>query len=39
MEQGLGEAFTADVREAWLTAYRALATVMKDAAEPQPLAA
>jgi hemoglobin-like flavoprotein len=30
--QGLGEAFTDDVREAWVTAYTLLATTMKDAA-------
>lgn len=32
LEQGLGELFTDDVREAWATAYRLLATTMKDAA-------
>ncbi|HET8775747.1 MAG TPA: globin family protein [Thermoanaerobaculia bacterium] len=30
--QGLGEAFTDDVRDAWATAYTILATTMKDAA-------
>lgn len=30
--QGLGEAFTDDVRDAWATAYTLLATTMKDAA-------
>ena len=30
--QGLGEAFTDDVKEAWTTAYVILATTMKDAA-------
>ena len=30
--QGLGEAFTDEVREAWATAYTILATTMKDAA-------
>ena len=31
--QGLGEAFTAEVSEAWVEAYSILATVMIDAAE------
>ena len=30
--QGLGEAFTDDIKEAWTTAYVILATTMKDAA-------
>lgn len=32
LDQGLGEAFTAEVREAWATAYGLLAGAMKDAA-------
>lgn len=32
LEQGLGAAFTADVRDAWLMTYDTLAGVMKDAA-------
>jgi nitric oxide dioxygenase len=32
LEQGLGAAFTPEVREAWTTAYNALASVMQDAA-------
>ena len=32
LDQGLGEAFTPAVREAWITAYGTLATVMIDAA-------
>jgi hemoglobin-like flavoprotein len=32
LQQGLGKAFTPDVREAWATAYGVLATTMKDAA-------
>jgi hemoglobin-like flavoprotein len=32
LEQGLGEAFTPDVRAAWTTAYGTLATVMIEAA-------
>lgn len=31
LEQGLGEAFTAEVREAWTAAYGLLANTMKDA--------
>lgn len=31
LEQGLGEAFTAEVREAWTAAYVLLANTMKDA--------
>ena len=34
LEKGLGDAFTADVKEAWTTAYTTLATVMKEAAYP-----
>ncbi|MGB1090691.1 MAG: globin family protein [Oceanobacter sp.] len=32
LEQGLGDAFTAEVKEAWTETYVTLATVMKDAA-------
>jgi hemoglobin-like flavoprotein len=32
LEKGLGDAFTDDVREAWLAAYTILANTMKDAA-------
>ena len=32
LEQGLGEAFTPEVKEAWTAAYTLLATVMQDAA-------
>ena len=32
LEQGLGEAFTNDVRDAWAVAYTILANTMKDAA-------
>lgn len=32
LEQGLGEAFNDDVRDAWATAYGLVATTMKDAA-------
>ena len=32
LEQGLGEAFTPDVKSAWTTVYGVLATTMKDAA-------
>lgn len=33
LEQGLGEAFTDEVKQAWLATYTLLATVMQDAAE------
>ncbi|OHC00060.1 MAG: hemin receptor [Planctomycetes bacterium RIFCSPLOWO2_12_FULL_39_13] len=33
LEQGLGEDFTAEVKEAWAEAYKLLASVMKDAAK------
>lgn len=33
LEQGLGTAFTPEVREAWVTAYSVLAKTMRDAAE------
>ena len=32
LEQGLGEAFTSEVRDAWAAAYSLLATVMQEAA-------
>jgi hemoglobin-like flavoprotein len=32
LEMGLGRAFTADVKEAWVTVYTLLATTMQDAA-------
>ncbi|TWU61682.1 MULTISPECIES: globin family protein [Crateriforma] len=35
LEQGLGEAFTADVKEAWTETYVTLSTVMLDAAHEQ----
>ena len=35
LEQGLGEAFTTDVRAAWTTAYGTLATVMIEAARTE----
>ena len=39
-EQGLGPAFTAEVKHAWITVYGVLATTMKDAAYgKQPVAA
>lgn len=34
LEQGLGEAFTEDAKEAWATAYSALSTAMISAAYP-----
>jgi nitric oxide dioxygenase len=34
LEKGLGDAFTADVKDAWVAAYTTLASVMKDAAYP-----
>ena len=39
LEQGLGDAFTPDVRDAWTTAYGILAATMQDAAEELPAAA
>ena len=36
LEQGLGEAFTPAVREAWTEAYRTLASVMIEAAKAVP---
>ncbi len=35
LEQGLGEAFTPEAKEAWTRAYTTLAGVMKDAAQSQ----
>lgn len=37
--KGLGEAFTAEVKDAWVAVYTVLATTMKDAAASQPAAA
>lgn len=37
--KGLGEAFTAEVKEAWTAVYLVLAKTMKDAAAQQPAAA
>ena len=39
LEKGLGDAFTAEVREAWTTVYGLLATTMKSAAAKQLSAA
>ena len=39
LEKGLGEAFTPEVREAWLAAYAALSDVMIDAAYGQKASA
>lgn len=39
LEHNLGEAFTPQVKEAWLTAFAALSGVMIDAMHEQPLAA
>lgn len=36
LEEGLGDAFTPDIRDAWATAYGVLATVMQAAAEQPP---
>jgi len=36
LEQGLGEAFTPEVKAAWTEVYTVLATTMKDAAQPEP---
>lgn len=33
LEQGLGEVFTPEAKQAWVTVYAALSTTMKDAAE------
>lgn len=37
LEQGLGDVFTAEVKDAWTAAYTLLATVMQDAAEGETL--
>ena len=39
LEKGLGEAFTPETREAWVTVYTLLATTMKDAVREGELAA
>ena len=39
LEQGLGSAFTPDVKDAWATAYITLSTTMIDAANEKALAA
>ncbi len=39
LEQGLGDAFTPEVKDAWATTYGLLASVMKDAAYPKTAAA
>ena len=36
LEQGLGEAFTDDVKSAWTTVYTVLSTTMKEGAAEQP---
>jgi nitric oxide dioxygenase len=33
LEKGLGEAFTPETRQAWITVYGVLASTMKDAAK------
>ena len=39
LEQGLGDAFTPELRQAWVTTYTILADTMKDAARETQLAA
>ena len=39
LEQGLGEAFTPEVKDAWATAYIVLSTAMIQAANERPMAA
>ncbi|MFI5002796.1 MAG: globin family protein [Reyranellales bacterium] len=39
LQQGLGEAFTPDVKDAWAAAYRTLAQTMIEAARDVPIAA
>lgn len=38
LEQGLGDAYTSEVEDAWATTYGLLASVMKDAAYPRAAA-
>lgn len=38
LEQGLGDKFTPEVRDAWLKTYGVLSSVMTDVAYPQPAA-
>jgi hemoglobin-like flavoprotein len=39
LQQGLGEAFTPEVKDAWATAYIVLSTTMMNAANERPMAA
>jgi len=39
LEKGLGEAFTAEVKDAWATTYIVLSTTMMNAANEKPMAA
>jgi hemoglobin-like flavoprotein len=39
LQQGLGDAFTPEVKDAWATAYIILSTTMIDAANEKPMAA
>ena len=39
LEQGLGEGFTPEVRQAWAAVYNALSSTMIDAVEAMPKAA
>ena len=39
LQQGLGEAFTPEVKDAWATAYIVLSTTMMSAANEKPMAA
>lgn len=39
LEKGLGDAFTSEVKEAWVTTYTILATTMKNAAKQVPAVA
>jgi hemoglobin-like flavoprotein len=38
LEAGLGDAFTAEVKDAWATTYGVLATTMKEAAAEEAVA-